>query len=88
MPFFELPNGKTIYLSATDLLDLTDEKLQELVAGDCGDYIENPFQRFPGGARFNTNDEVFDASINETLASEDLKHIEPNLDDSEEEKIV
>jgi len=40
---YQLPNGKTIYLSIEEYLDLTDEDIQYLISIDYGDTIVNPF---------------------------------------------
>lgn len=43
MPLYQLPNGKVIYLSIEDYLDLTDEDIQMLVASNHGEQPSNPF---------------------------------------------
>ena len=40
---YNLPNGKTIYLPAEKLLDLTDEDIQEYMAEDSGSFVQDPF---------------------------------------------
>jgi hypothetical protein len=40
---YQLPNGKTIYMSLEEYLDLTEADIQYLVAANCGDSILNPF---------------------------------------------
>lgn len=40
---FQLPNGKCIYLSIDQYLDLTDLDIQYLMSIDYGDHIINPF---------------------------------------------
>ena len=44
MPHYQLPNGKTIYLTIDQFLDLTDEDIQYLVATNCGEQYLNPFK--------------------------------------------
>ena len=44
MPHYQLPNGKTIYLTIDQFLDLTDEDIQDLVATNCGEQYLNPFK--------------------------------------------
>jgi len=41
---YQLPNGKTIYLTIEEFLCLTDQDIQYLVAINCGEAILNPFK--------------------------------------------
>lgn len=41
---YQLPNGKTIYLTIEEFLSLTDQDIQYLVSVDCGEAILNPFR--------------------------------------------
>lgn len=41
--YYNLPNGKTVYLTIEQYLDLTDEDIQYLMSLDYGDSILNPF---------------------------------------------
>ena len=40
---YQLPNGKVIYLTVEQYLDLTDLDIQQLMSIDYGDHIVNPF---------------------------------------------
>jgi hypothetical protein len=40
---YQLPNGKVIYLTVDQYLDLTDLDIQYLMSIDYGDHIINPF---------------------------------------------
>ena len=40
---YQLPNGKVVYLSIEEYLDLTDEDVQYLMSLDYGEHIVNPF---------------------------------------------
>ena len=40
---YQLPNGKVIYLTVEEYLDLTDEDIQYLISIDYGETIVNPF---------------------------------------------
>jgi hypothetical protein len=40
---YELPNGKTITLSFEQWDNLTDEKVQEMMADDLGFFVSDPF---------------------------------------------
>lgn len=42
--YFQLPTGKTIYLTIEEYLDLTDADIQYLVSINCGDSILDPFK--------------------------------------------
>lgn len=45
-----LPNGKVIHRSISEFLLIDDDEIQvwyqNMVADDCGDFIENPFAKF------------------------------------------
>lgn len=40
---YQLPNGKTIYLSIDEYLNLTDSDIQYMVANNYGEVTINPF---------------------------------------------
>jgi len=40
---YQLPNGKVVYLSVEQYLDLTDEDIQAIVATGYGEQPTNPF---------------------------------------------
>jgi hypothetical protein len=41
--YYQLPNGKTVYLTIEEFLSLTDQDIQYLVSLDYGESILNPF---------------------------------------------
>lgn len=41
---YQLPNGKTIYLTIEEFLCLTDQDIQYLIAINCGEAVLNPFK--------------------------------------------
>lgn len=41
--WYQLPNGKVIFLTIEQYLDLTDEDEQYLMSLDAGEYATNPF---------------------------------------------
>lgn len=41
--YYNLPNGKTVYLTIEQYLDLTDADIQYLMSLDYGESILNPF---------------------------------------------
>jgi hypothetical protein len=43
MPYYQLSNGKTIYLTIDPYLDLSDDDIQYMISVDYGDQILNPF---------------------------------------------
>jgi hypothetical protein len=43
MPYYQLSNGKTIYLTIDQYLDLSDDDIQYMISVDYGDQILNPF---------------------------------------------
>lgn len=40
---YQLPNGKVVYMSIEDYLDLTNEDIHALVASNYGEQPSNPF---------------------------------------------
>ena len=40
---YQLPNGKVIYLSVEQFLELTEQDIQYMMSIDFGDHIVNPF---------------------------------------------
>ena len=40
---YQLPNGKVIYLTIDQFLELTDNDIQYMVALNFGDHVINPF---------------------------------------------
>ena len=40
---YQLPNGKVIYISIEQFLDLSDEDIQYMMSLDYGEYATNPF---------------------------------------------
>ena len=54
--YYQLPNGKTVYLTVEEYLDLTDADIQYLMSLDYGESILNPFK---GSAVEKTTTEKF-----------------------------
>jgi hypothetical protein len=42
--YYQLPNGKTIWLDISDILSLTQEDIQYLISINSGEYITSPFK--------------------------------------------
>ena len=57
---YQLPSGKTIYLSVEEFLNLTDADVQYLVASNYGDTIVNPFTG--SAVHNNAKERVYDFS--------------------------
>lgn len=55
---YQLPNGKTIYMSVEEFLDLTDADIQYLVATNCGESVLNPFAG--SAVDSNSKEKVYD----------------------------
>jgi hypothetical protein len=53
---YQLPNGKVVYLSIEEYLDLSDEDVQYLMSIDYGEYIGDPFT---GSAVENNSKEIY-----------------------------
>lgn len=78
---YQLPNGKTIYLSIEEYLNLTDADIQYLVSCNFGETIVNPFS---GSAiKSNSKEKVYDFSDypDEDNNEEDIKVDPNNLED-------
>lgn len=51
--YYQLPNGKTIWLDISDVLNLTDQDVRDLIAGNYGEHIHNPWK----GSSINLKEE-------------------------------
>jgi hypothetical protein len=43
--YYQLPNGKTVWLDPSDAIDMTPEDIQLLLSMNIGEYVHNPFKR-------------------------------------------
>jgi hypothetical protein len=43
--YYQLPNGKTIWIDPSDAIDMTKEDIQLLLSMNVGEYVHNPFKR-------------------------------------------
>lgn len=81
--YYQLPNGKTVYLSVEEYLSLTDADIQYLISINAGEYIPHIW----------TDSGVLDQETEEFLEVEDLEtyfeeffpdefeeDVKPNLD--------
>jgi len=55
---YQLPNGKVIYLTVEQYLELTDLDVQYLMSIDYGDHIVNPFT--DSAIDINTKEKYYD----------------------------
>lgn len=55
---YQLPNGKVIFLSIDQYLDLTDEDVQYLMSLDAGDHASSPF--LDSAVYQNTKEKYYD----------------------------
>ena len=69
---YQLPNGKVIYLSIDEYLNMTDADIQYFIASDFGETIINPFS----GSAMNTK--------KKPLIEEDLRDFTGFSDDGED----
>lgn len=55
---YQLPNGKVIFLTIDQFLDLTDEDIQYLMSVDAGEHTVNPFT--DSAVVHNTKEKYYD----------------------------
>jgi hypothetical protein len=51
--YYQLPNGKTIWLDISDVLNLTDQDIRDLVSMNIGEHVHNPWK----GSSINLKEE-------------------------------
>jgi len=51
--YYQLPNGKTIWLDISDVLNLTDQDVRDLVSMNIGEHVHNPWK----GSSINLKEE-------------------------------
>jgi len=71
---YQLPNGKCVYLTIEEYLNLTHEDIQFLMAGDYGDHIVNPFK----GSSIDSKSKSKNRDFNEVASTEDEDIISDN----------
>jgi hypothetical protein len=52
--YYQLPNGKTIWLDISDILDITDQDIRDLIAANAGEHIQSPWH----GSSINQEREI------------------------------
>lgn len=79
---YELGNGKTVFLTFEEWLELDDEKIQELISKNSGIEIDDPFVNFDL-KEYRTPKKVEAPHIDgiDDLTEEQLKSIEDEIKD-------
>lgn len=55
--YYQLPNGKTIWLDVADVLDLSHNDIQDLIAMNVGDIVLNPFKNSVIGRKHHSDED-------------------------------
>ena len=76
---YQLPNGKVIYLSVEQYLDLTDLDIQYLMSIDYGEHIINPFA--DSAISKNTKEKYYDFDYLTDDESENIVSDDEPFDD-------
>jgi hypothetical protein len=71
---YQLPNGKVIEITIEQYLRLTDDELQELLAYNMGDVVDNPFFGSALDGKYMAQEDIL----------EEDEEIEPDLPDIDE----
>lgn len=67
--YYQLPNGKTIWLDISDVLNITPEDIQYLIATNMGEVILNPFKN-----SVLSNKDELEEDVDEEDPSDDLSY--------------
>ena len=81
--YYQLPNGKTVYLTIEEYLDLTDADIQYLMSLDYGESILDPFKG--SAVEKNTSEKFYDFDY---LASDDEEILNIASDDQPFDDII
>lgn len=77
---YQLPNGKVIFLTIDQFLDLTDDDIQYLMSVDAGDHTPNPFT--DSAVVQNTKEKYYDFDyLPDDESSEDIVSDDVPFDD-------
>lgn len=69
---YQLPNGKIIHISTEQFLDMTDQDIQDLMAGNHGEYPESQWQDSAIKKPRKPQEKDFDKSIDYQEESEEI----------------
>ena len=64
MPYIQLKNGNTVWMSLEDYIDLDDDEFNDLMNSPYGYYVSNPYNKenFTVSSKFEELDEELDIS--------------------------
>jgi hypothetical protein len=92
--YYQLPNGKTIWLDISDVLNITPEDIQYLIATNMGEVILNPFKNSVLSNKDEQEEDVDEEDPSDGLSSyyrefypdefPDIKDDSINFDDLED----
>jgi hypothetical protein len=87
---YQLANGKVVYLSIDEYLDLTDEDIQYLISLDYGEHVINPFtgsavekntkEKYYDFELFLQDDEILNDIDSNDMLFDDIIDLSDNLD--------
>ena len=69
---YQLPNGKVVNISVEQYLDMTDQDIQDLMAGNCGEFPESQWQDSVIRKPRKYQEKDFDKSIDYQEESEEI----------------
>lgn len=69
---YQLPNGKIVHLSIEQYLDMTDQDIQDLMAGNHGEYPESQWYDSVIKKAKKTKNRDFDKSIDYQEESDEI----------------
>jgi len=73
--YYQLPNGKTVWLDVADVLDLSHNDIQDLIAMNVGDIVLNPFKNSVINKRSDPDeDDDLDVDDDEECLDEDITY--------------
>lgn len=71
---YQLPNGKVIEITIEQYLRLTDDEVQELLAYNAGDIVDNPFFGSALDGKFMSYEDLYEVD-------DDIEPDLPDIDD-------
>jgi hypothetical protein len=87
---YQLPNGKVVYLTIEQYLELTDLDIQYLMSIDFGEHVQDPFkgsaveqnksEKYYDFDYLNTDDEDMNEKISDDEPFDDIIDLSDNLD--------
>lgn len=77
---YQLPTGKTVCISFEDWLNLTDEKIQDMIAKDAGIEVDDPFSNFSYKERKPNNYQLPPIEGVEPIDEEIIEEIKKQID--------